>query len=402
METGEHIHRFIDFDASDIERIRQLRESLSVQLDTLVEETCRELSVEGSGEASEALQGALTEWLNRMFDEPFSERRQTESGDLEAMVESSSPWTECLLATLHRLRRHLGRHIHDSSEFEDEGQRERHRASLEKAFDYEVLRLVRARHRADVRDQVEHVATLVAGLSHEIYNPLNSISLHLSLLERQLHAESADLGGQEPGYSTVLTAVREELRRIGNFTSELSDFSRPLPIRAVELDAEAFLSNFVETHSPTLASAGVDLSWSTPGETKRAVEADPDLLEEALLNLVQNAVEAMETAGAIELRLTGTPGAVHLDVVDSGPGFADPAVDRAFDLFFTTKAAGTGLGLPLVRKIARAHGGSVQVLSRPDDQGAAVRVTLPLAQSERALSQADERDLQELQSLSQY
>jgi signal transduction histidine kinase len=404
METDEQIVRFINFDASDIDRIRQLREELSVELDDLVAETCRELSVDADGEATEALQRAISEWLERMFAEPFSRRREPVSGELEEMVHASSPWTECLLATLHRLRRHLGRHIHESPDFDPSGRRESFRASLEKAFDFEVLRLVRARHRADIRGRVEHMATLAAGLSHEIYNPLNSISLHLSLLERQLQAGAGERDGQDddgPGFSTVLTAVREELRRIGNFTSELSDFSRPLPVRSVRLDGEAFLSDFVETHAPTLATAGVELSWSAPEEASREIEADPDLLEEALLNLVQNAVEAMETAGSIELKLTSAPGATHLDVVDSGPGFVEEAADRAFDLFFSTKAAGTGLGLPLVRKIARAHGGGVQVLPRPDGDGAALRVTLPRTSAEAAEGD-DEPDLQELQSFSQY
>ena len=402
METHDSLARFIDFDASDVERIHQLEETLRARLQELVAETCTELAIDVSSDETQPLQRALTGWLERLFDAPFTLERRREDDAFDEMLHASSPWTECLLATLHRLRRHLGQHIHEASDFETDAERERYRASLEKAFDFEVLRLVRARHRSDLHGRAEHLTSLAAGLSHEIYNPLHSISLHLSLLERQLQAGDAPDDRRAPKYATMLQAVREELQRIGNFTSELSDFSRPLPIRVAPIEADAFLSAFVDAHAPALASAGVDLFWSSTAPPGHMMHVDPDFLEEALMNLVQNAVEAMETSGSIELRVSRAAGATRLDVVDSGPGFAASAHRRAFDLFFTTKATGTGLGLPIVRKIVGAHDGAVDILNRSEDGGATIRITLHPAESERTHDAVPDRSLQELQRFSQH
>lgn len=411
MEPHDELVRFIDFDDSDVERIAKLGERLAPTVDAIVEKTCRDLSVDEPADSMERFTHALSDWLGRLFEEPFARSRPKNFGALERMVHLASPWTECLLATLHRLRRHLSHHIQRCSDFPTSRQRELTRTSLEKAFDFEVLRLVEARHRADLRGSLDSVASLASGLSHEIYNPLNSISLHLSLLERQLLGERGGENRHEGhedgrGYSTMLAAVREEIRRIANFTSELNDFSRPLILQPVRIDVEEFLEDFLDAHAATLASADVTLTQTatdTPqsgADSSRPIYADIDLLEEALLNLVQNAVEAMETNGSIELRLSSDPSEVWIDVVDSGPGFVESASRRAFDLFFTTKAAGTGLGLPIVRKITRAHGGRVRILSEDSHRGAAVRLSLPKADSDVAAETDGGRILQELQSIS--
>jgi signal transduction histidine kinase len=108
------------------------------------------------------------------------------------------------------------------------------------------------------------------------------------------------------------------------------------------------------------------------------VFADAELLKVALQNLLVNAAQAMDTRGDILVRLGSDGGAVHIDVVDCGTGIAPDILPRLFTPFFTTKARGTGLGLPTVRRIAEAHGGRVEVVSS-DAGGTHVRFTLPIS-----------------------
>lgn len=391
MKFFEEIKAFIGFGEDDAERLQQLAPHVTPELADVADRFCEALgrssftrSLVATPEDRREIAGAVQQWLREIFEHPFcrdplrrdaSGRRQAAIGGLEL----SGDWLpELLFGAMHILRMQIIRCIRqfgadelsvDGPEALDEAI-----ASFEKAFDYELTRVMKAQRDNTVKQTFDTAATLAAGLSHEIYNPLNTITLNISLLERQLRSK---VNG-EFDWNPMLEAVRNEVQRIGMFTSELSDFSKPINIEPRWFDIGELLDELMATHAATLQSVGVELQTDVEGSAR--TWGDPDRLKEALLNLLHNAVEALGEAGTVQLRVHNNDVTV-IEVSDDGPGIDPETRSRIFDLLYTTKASGTGLGLPLVRKIAEAHSGHAEAISPGlgDDglSGATFRLTLP-------------------------
>jgi two-component system sensor histidine kinase HydH len=243
-------------------------------------------------------------------------------------------------------------------------------------YTLELVRDVSERRRAEeTRRRAERrsaVDTLAAGLAHEARNPLNSAGLQLLLLERALE--------RSPDCAPMLArarAVREELARLERLMREFIDFSRPLEMKSSPVEAPELLESVRASVALRAEAAGVELR-SASAEGAPAIPADRQRLEQALLNLVVNAVEATAAGGRVDVRACKGPLGLRIEVQDGGPGIAPEARERMFDLFFTTKPAGTGLGLAIVRKIVEEHGGVLTWESGPGE-GALFRVDLPAA-----------------------
>ncbi|RMG96292.1 MAG: sensor histidine kinase [Deltaproteobacteria bacterium] len=223
-------------------------------------------------------------------------------------------------------------------------------------------------------ERLAAMGRMAAQITHEIRNPLSSLALHVELLEDELPAE-ADEGRR------LLGKVTAEVDRLSAVTEEYLGFARrPKPdLRRVDL--VGVVADLLEFFGGELGMAGVDVEFVRPS-TAMWVEADRDQIRQAVLNLLRNAQEAVlatdvgERSPRIHVRLhRPDPRHVAVDVEDNGPGVdADP--ERIFEAFFTTKARGTGLGLPIVRQIARDHGGNA-VLARTGPDGSVFRLLLP-------------------------
>ena len=206
--------------------------------------------------------------------------------------------------------------------------------------------------------QAERLAaatTLVAGLAHEFRNPLNAATLQLDVLETRLERGQTDAASLLP----VVSTVRHEMRRLGNLVSDLLSFARPpaLELRPVALNA--LLSELVAREGAKAARSGVALELELdPGVGD--VDIDPERIRVAISNLVDNAIEAAGEGGRVWLRSrTADSGrTIAVEVEDTGPGFPDGAA--IFDVFYTTKEEGTGLGLPIAHRTATDHGGTLQ------------------------------------------
>ena len=206
-------------------------------------------------------------------------------------------------------------------------------------------------------EKLAAVGTLAAGLAHEIRNPLNGAHLHLAYLRRELVKQGAD--------SDILGAVSvvgDEIQRLSKLVTDFLQFARPRPLerRRVSLsDVVRRVERLLRRKDQVAFVADLPLS-------DLEVDGDGDQLEQLLLNLATNAVEALagRSDGRVVLRLRRTPRHAVLEVEDNGPGLAN--VDAPiFDAFFTTKDGGTGLGLSIVHRIAHDHGGTVEVTSTP-------------------------------------
>lgn len=214
--------------------------------------------------------------------------------------------------------------------------------------------------RAAQSERLAAVGTLAAGLAHEVRNPLNSASLQLQVLERRLGR-----GETNPeALRGALEVVHNEIRRLDRLVNEFLAFARPAPLNVHSFALNDLVHAVLDLVRPE-CEAGRIMILSDLDEELGNVRADEERVRQVLLNVVRNAMEAMENGGdlIVRTRRADAHGFVHIDVEDTGPGFPENA--PIFDAFYTTKQNGTGLGLSIVHSIVSDHGGSIHVDSRP-------------------------------------
>ena len=220
------------------------------------------------------------------------------------------------------------------------------------------------------KEKMALLGTFAAGLAHEIRNPLNSIALQLSVLERRMARLGADNNMNE------LTAIiREEVSRLDALAGDFLQFSRADRVQPGLADLRGVVEQVVRLLGPESMAGGVSLVQE-PGPVLPPLPMDVEKIKQVLINLLRNAIEAMPGGGQVTLRLEPREDAVLLSLQDSGPGLPDD-VD-IFQLFVTTKAKGTGLGLSIARQIILQHGGAISARNEPGG-GAVFEITLPLA-----------------------
>ncbi len=167
------------------------------------------------------------------------------------------------------------------------------------------------------------------------------------------------------------------MRRIKEMNSEILDFAKPVDIDPAEVDLQDLFDEIEQSHRLTLEAGDVEMAVGTEGDT--SIHCDRARLNQVFVNLLTNAVEAMPDGGTIDVAIEGKDSGVVVEFTDNGEGMAPSHAHKIFDLFHTTKAAGTGIGLPIARKIVEAHGGSIDVISHPGD-GTTFTVYLPRTQ----------------------
>jgi PAS domain S-box-containing protein len=209
-------------------------------------------------------------------------------------------------------------------------------------------------------EKLASVGTMAAGLAHEIRNPLNGALLHVTFLERALRRGGADGDVQE-----AVTLVGDEIRRLSTLVKDFLVFARPNPPQRRPSSLHAVCERVLAMAGPDASVVGARLERDFAAEDPVAA-IDPEKIEQALLNLVRNAVDAVAAVGGgrVVLRTRRAPRTVLVEVEDEGPGL--PAPDAPiFDAFYSTKPHGTGLGLAIVHRVVSDHEGTVDVESRP-------------------------------------
>ena len=230
--------------------------------------------------------------------------------------------------------------------------------------------------------RVQHfvlLGRLAAGVSHEIRNPLGAVFLHVDLLAEELrdHApESAEL------VADMLADIRTQLARLDDLVQDYLSLVRVAQIERTPEDLGAILRTWA-TEWQALGSAQGITCQINGLDDLGVVAVHANTLRRALLNLVQNALEAMPRGGTLTLRGRRAGATVQLDVCDTGSGIPPEQRARIFEPLYTTKAGGTGLGLYIVQEVVSAHGGQVGVQS-VEGQGSTFTLTLPLMASREA------------------
>ena len=220
--------------------------------------------------------------------------------------------------------------------------------------------------------QDSEIATLAGGLAHEIRNPLSTMGLSVELLIEEL--ESSDTP-RDRRMLTKLQRIQHECANLDGILNAFLQFTRAGEIELEQVDLNATVNDFVEFYRPTADEHGIEIS-PHPESNLPPVKLDRALFRQVLLNLARNAVQAMPDGGLLELQTFVRNDSVVLEIIDTGQGMNEQTRSKLFQVFFSTKPNGSGLGLPTVRKIVEAHNGTITCESELG-RGTRFSITLP-------------------------
>jgi len=225
-------------------------------------------------------------------------------------------------------------------------------------------------HRREMA-RAEHLATLgelAAGLAHEIRNPLAGIAGVVEVMSKDLPADSSS--------RAVMGDVQREIRHIQDILNDLLFYARPRPPAFHPSDLNATIEQAVMLARQQVRNKPVQILF-TPNPSLPLVDHDPALIQQVVLNLLLNGIQAISGAGKVEVTSALKEDHAIVEVADTGKGIPAEALPKIFKPFFTTRSEGTGLGLSLASGIVQSHGGRIEVSSAPT-KGSRFRVDLPL------------------------
>ena len=213
---------------------------------------------------------------------------------------------------------------------------------------------------------------LTRGVGHEVKNPINAIVLHLQLLQNKLHQI-------DPDTRRHINIIDNEIHRLDRVVQILVDFTRPRDLHPEETDLRRLLEEVIALSAPDAEQHGVRVDRHFPADPLN-VKVDADFMKQAFLNVVLNGVQAMPQGGILTISARRSDSIVVTEIQDQGGGIPPDVQDRIFELYFTTKKDGSGIGLAQTYQILQWHYGSVDFDSVPG-QGTTFRLRVPLAES---------------------
>ncbi|MFH1497924.1 MAG: ATP-binding protein [Verrucomicrobiota bacterium] len=230
-------------------------------------------------------------------------------------------------------------------------------------------------------ERTSSILLLAAGVAHELGNPLNSLTIHLQLIERKLRKLQATAGsGRETaGLADSIRICQEEVGRLDGIITNFLDAIRPRPPDLAEINLAAVLAEVLDFQSRELEDRGIQVEADFAGRLP-AVMADRNQLKQVFFNLTKNAMEAMGPGGRLRIKARTDDDNVYLLFGDNGSGIKQADLAKLFQPYHTTKSGGHGLGLMIVQRILREHGGQVGIESQ---EGRGTVVTLQFPRKDR-------------------
>jgi signal transduction histidine kinase len=217
------------------------------------------------------------------------------------------------------------------------------------------------------------IGRLTSGVGHEVKNPINAIVVHLELLKNKL-------GDGNTQAARHLEVIDAEIHRLDRVVQTLVDFSRPVELQLKEQDLRQPIGDVLVLSRDELSTRNVTLDGSLPSNPVIA-NVDADLLKQAVINVIQNGAQAMPEGGRLRVVLEEDKKNAVLRIADEGTGISEEIRDKIFDLYFTTKSEGSGIGLAMTYRILQLHHGSVEVQSNVS-RGTEFVLRIPLAATE--------------------
>ena len=228
--------------------------------------------------------------------------------------------------------------------------------------------------RAKGRERLIELGQLVGGLAHEIKNPLSTINVNLKLLSEDLDRFGDE---QHRRLAIRLETVQIEANRIKEILDDFLRFAGKYELALSPVDVRRITEELLDFFAPQADAGGVVLRSTLPDEPI-VCDVDANLIKQALLNLMVNAVQVMSAGGELLIRLSARKANAIVEVIDTGPGISEENLAKVFQVYFSTRPQVTGLGLPTTRWIVREHGGNITVESEPG-KGTRFVIELPLA-----------------------
>ncbi len=221
--------------------------------------------------------------------------------------------------------------------------------------------------------RASYVGLLASGLAHEIRNPLNAMNMNLQMLEEELAARPEPC---DPDHFELLESTKSEIKRLDRLVNNFLAYARPARPRFEANDLNTLAKEVVRLLEADFRQSGVELR-SDLEPLLPQVETDETQLKQALINLLVNARQVLEGGGTVTLRTRAGPaGEAVVEVQDDGPGIPTEVRERIFEVFYSSRGGGTGLGLPIARQIVERHGGRIEVDSS-EGRGTTFRIRLP-------------------------
>lgn len=377
MLVFDEIKQYIGFSDDDVVRIVQARACIDHEFSEIVgafyealNKNPRTRSVFEGPEQIERLRVTLHRWLDDIFGGVYDEayfKRHNRIGMKHVEV---GLLPHFMFGAMNIIRTEIVDRLMVCEQIED-AQRVEYIDSINRLLDLELTVMLQSYWDNMMDSKLKVPAALASGLAHEIRNPLNTLALNITLLERRTRA----LGDDASDLSALLESMRGEIRRITNLTSEIMDFAKPVVVKPVWHQASDLIDVMRSSFDATMDASRVEFITEITGEEE--IYCDLDRIKQAVINLLSNALEAVDEGDTITLRVdtqqkTGTT----ISVEDTGHGIRAVDQHEMFNLFYTRKSSGTGLGLPIVKKIVEAHEGAIEVLSKVN-QGTTFQVYLP-------------------------
>jgi signal transduction histidine kinase len=252
--------------------------------------------------------------------------------------------------------------------------------SVDKLFDIELALMLRhyqldseerlvKRERQMQSDRLTALQTMSAGLAHEVRNPLNAAQLQLELLERRIRRATEDPKMVEP-----IGLAHHEIGRLTQLLNEFLSFAKPADLNREDHDIVAIARHVIELERALAQRHGAELVLKNATDTAIA-SVDPGKMHQVIQNLVRNAIEAAGANGHVMVDVALDTGVLHVRVSDDGPGIPDEVRQRIYEPFFSTKEAGTGMGMSIVHNFVAMHGGTINITT--SSRGTLVDVVIP-------------------------
>lgn len=224
-------------------------------------------------------------------------------------------------------------------------------------------------------ERTSSILLLAAGVAHELGNPLNSLTIHLQLIERRLKKLKAARDKDAAALADSIEVCQAEVRRLDGIITNFLEAIRPRPPDLVETRLAEVLDEVLRFQHSELADRGIEVEAETPADLP-LVMADRNQLKQVFFNIMKNAADAMQPGGRLRIRSRADDDSVYLLFGDSGAGIKQEDLVKLFQPYHTTKAGGHGLGLMIVQRIMRDHGGQIGIESK-EDIGTLVTLQFP-------------------------
>jgi len=229
----------------------------------------------------------------------------------------------------------------------------------------------------EVSRRLAAIGRLTAGVGHEVKNPINAMVVHLELLRSKL----AD-NGDRNGARKHVDILADEMQRLDRVVQTLADFSRPMELDLREHDLRPIIQGVLDLTGAEMKEYEIHSEFHAP-DSPVMVLVDGELLRQALLNLLLNGMQAMPSGGILRVSVRREHRIAIVEIADNGVGIPVPVLPRIFDLYFTTKPKGSGIGLSMTYRILQLHGGTMEVRSNAEaassERGTTFILRLPVS-----------------------